>query len=222
MARTGYGAEIARIINKMPYNTLIQTDEIANRLASRFSIPGDKAKAAVNVKLKRMCDHGDIRRLRKGEYCRVRQTVFGPILPDIDQLMAARMTLKNGVRIGYESGASLFNRIGLTTLLPRVVEITTNDYGARLPEGCRIRLKKPAAKITDDNWKYLQFIDAVRQIHDISVDAEDSKHILRTLARKQELDPLTLIFTARRYDSVKTLLSLTDLFMEGKDAAASE
>ena len=221
MARTGYGAEIARIINKMPYNTLIQTDEIANRLASRFSIPGDKAKAAVNVKLKRMCDHGDIRRLRKGEYCRVRQTVFGPVLPDIDQLMAARMTLKNGVRIGYESGASLFNRIGLTTLLPRVVEITTNDYGARLPEGCRIRLKKPAAKITDDNWKYLQFIDAVRHIYSISVDAEDPKQILRVLARKQELDPLTLIFTARKYDSPKTVLRLTDLFMEVKDETAS-
>lgn len=40
------------------------------------------------------------------------------------------------MRIGYESGAALFNRLGLSTLLPRKVEITTNQYKATLPDGC--------------------------------------------------------------------------------------
>ncbi len=214
MRQTGCGAEIVRIVNDLPYGHLIQTDDVAQQLAMRSAIPYDKARGAVNVKLKRMADHGDIKRLRKGEYCHVKQTVFGPITPDIDQMMITSMTVNGGGRIGYESGASLLNRVGLTTLLPRMVEITTNRYGEQLPEGCHIKLKKPAAPVTDGNWKYLQFIDAVGYSPDTPVDTEAPNQLLRTLAKKQALDPLTLIFTARRYYPPKTVLRLTDLLME--------
>lgn len=183
-------------------------------------MPYDKAKAATNVKLKRMADHGEIRRIQKGVYCHVRQTVFGPVTPDINKAVARELTVKDGTRIGYESGASLFNRLGLSTQLPRTVELTTNRYGMQMPEGCHIKVKRPPAVITDDNWKYLQFIDAVENLSDCHIDADDPDQILRAAAKKQRLDPLALIFTARRYYPSKTVLRLTDLLMEGQYGSA--
>lgn len=214
MARTGYGDAIVRIINAFPYEKLIRTEEVVGQLTQQFPVSYDKARAAVNVKLKRIADSGDIKRVRKGVYCRVKQTVLGPVAPDIDQIIAKNMTVENGVRIGYESGAGLLNRLGLSSLIPREVEITTNQYRLKLPAGCHIRLLKPAVAVTDHNWKYLQFIDTADQLLTAHIDAEVPGQLMKALAAKRELDPLTLIFTARKYYSPKTVLHLTDLLME--------
>ena len=220
MAQTGYGNEIVRIIDALSYEKLIRTEEIAEQLAQRLSIPYDKARTAVNVKLKRIADSGEIKRVRKGVYCRVKQTVFGPVPPDIDRLIAGSVMIENGVRIGYESGAGFLNHLGLSTLIPREIEITTNQYRFKLPADCHIRLLKPAAAVTDHNWKYLQFIDAADRLPTAHVDAEAPERIMKSLAEKRGLDPLTLIFTARKYYSPKTVLRLTDLLMEGNDESA--
>ena len=221
MARRGYGAEIAEIVKAIPYEDPIQTKDVAQQLAKRFAMPYDKAKTVTNVKLKRLADQGDLKRLQKGVYCHVKQTIFGPVAPDIDQIVARNMTLRNGTRIGYESGAALFNRLGLSTLLPRKVEITTNQYKATLPDGCRIKLGKPIAAVTDRNWKYLQFIDVVELLPDAHIDAEAPELLLAAFMKEQRLDPLTLIFTARKHYSSKTVLRLTDLLMEVDNDPAS-
>ena len=119
MTKTACGAEILQIVDALPYEEMIRTEDVAGLLAERLSIPHDKARAAVNVKLKRMADRGTLKRLRKGVYCRVRQTVFGPIAPDIDQIALKSVTVRDGNRIVYESGAGLLNHLGLSTLLPR-------------------------------------------------------------------------------------------------------
>lgn len=186
MAKTAYGAEIIQIVDALPYEELVRTEDVAGQLVNRLSIPYDKARAAVNVKLKRMADRGTLKRLSKGVYCRVRQTVFGPIAPDIDQITLKSVTVKDGSRIGYESGAGLLNRLGLSTLLPRKIEVTTNQYRAKLPEGCHIILTKPAATITDDNWRYLQFIDAAVCLPDAHIDAEAPARLLNALAKNKD------------------------------------
>lgn len=221
MVRRGYGAKIAEIVKAIPYEDPIQTENVAQQLAKRFAMPYDKAKTVTNVKLKRLADQGDLKRLQKGVYCHVKQTIFGPVAPDIDQIVARNMTLRNGMRIGYESGAALFNQLGLSTMLPRKVEITTNQYKATLPDGCRIKLGKPIAAVTDRNWRYLQFIDVVELLPDAHIDAEAPELLLAAFMKEQGLDPLTLIFTARKHYSSKTVLRLTDLLMEVDNDPAS-
>lgn len=220
VAQTGYGDAIVSIIDTFPYEKLIRTEEVVSQLTQRFPVSYDTARAAVNVKLKRIADSGGIQRVRKGIYCRVKQTVFGPAVPDIDQIIARDMTVENGVRIGYETGTGLLNRLGLSSLVPREVEIATNQYRLKLPADCHIRLLKPAAAVTDHNWKYLQFIDAADRLLAAHIDAEAPGQIMKALAAKRGLDPLTLIFTARKYYSPKTVLHLTDLLMEEENGPA--
>jgi hypothetical protein len=221
MEQTGYGEHIAQTVRNMPYEAAIQTEGIAEQLAGKFALPYDQAKALTNVKLKRMADKGEIERLQKGVYCHVKQTVFGKVTPNIDQVLLKTLTIQNGARIGYESGAFLFNKLGLTTLIPRDIEATTNRYGIKLPEGCHIKVRKPPAVVTDENWKYLQFIDMFDELPDAHTDAENPEQLLLQYVKRQQLDSLTLIFTARRYYSQKIVLPLIDLLMEVKNEATS-
>ncbi|MCG9966946.1 type IV toxin-antitoxin system AbiEi family antitoxin domain-containing protein [Pelotomaculum terephthalicicum JT] len=214
MEQIGYGEHIAETVKNIPYEAAIQTENIAAQLAETFALPYEQAKALTNVKLKRMADKGEIERLQKGVYCQVKQTIFGKVTPSIEQVMKKTLTEQNGAKIGYESGAFLMNRLGLTTLIPRNMEITTNRYGAKLPKDCHIKLKKPAVPITDDNWKYLQFIDLTMALADAHIDAEKPELLLTGYAKRQELDGLALLFTARKHYSAKVILPLIDLLME--------
>lgn len=214
MERIGYGEHISNAVENMPYECVIQTEDIAKKLAAEFELPYDKAKVLTNVKLKRMADKGEIERVQRGVYCHIKQTVFGKVTPSIDEIVIKTLKIQDDKRIGYESGASLLNRLGLSTLLPRDIEITTNRYGAKLPEDCRIVTCKPAVTVTDENWKLLQFIDLVSEMPNAHIDAENPEQLLRQYAKKQQLDTLMLIFTARKYYSPKVLIPLIDLFME--------
>jgi len=221
MEQIGYGEHIVNTVRNMPYESVIQTENIAERLAEKFALPYDQAKTLTNVKLKRMADKGEIERLKKGVYCHVKQTVFGKVTPNIDEVVIKTLTVQNDTKIGYESGAFLFNKLGLTTLISRDIEITTNRYGVKLPEGCHIKLRKPSAVVTNENWKYLQFIDMVSQLPNAHTDAEKPEKLLVQYAKKQQLDGLTLIFTARRHYSPKIVLPLIDLLMEVQVKAKS-
>ncbi len=202
------------MIQGIPYGTPIQTEDIAQTLASRFSISYDKARGAANVKLKRMADRGEISRIQKGIYCHVKQTPFGPVTPDIDTLLIKKLTLYHGERIGYNSGASLLNQWGLASLLPRRTEITTNRWESLLPSGSCLLLKRPPEQVTEDNWRYLQFIDAIEGFAGAFVDAEKPEVLLQKQAEKLGLDILKLIFIARRIASAKTVLRIVDMFAE--------
>ena len=125
-----------------------------------------------------MTDKGEIERLQKGLYYHVKQTVFGKASPEIDQVVMKTLTVQIGAKIGYESGASLLNKLGLTSLIPRHIDITTNRYRTKLPERCHIKMWRLPAVVTDQNWKYLQLIDAVKELPNAHIDAEESEQLL--------------------------------------------
>ncbi len=214
MKPVGYGVHIEDTVNNMPYEAAIQTQDVALRLAEDFALPYARAKSITNVKLKRMADKGEIKRLRKGVYCQVKQTVFGKATASSEQIMRQIVTRQNGKRIGYESGLFLMNKLGLSSLIPRDMEVTTNAYSTKLPEDCHVTLKKPVTTITDDNWRYLQFIDLLVELPSASIDAENPELLLTRFAKQQKLDRLTLAFTARKHYPAKVLGSLIDLLME--------
>lgn len=210
MEQLGYGEFIADTVKNLPYESAIQTEDIAEQLAERFALPYDKARKLTNVKLKRIADKGEIERLQKGIYCHVRETVFGKAAPDIDEMVMKTLTEQDGAKIGYESGASLFNKLGLTTMIPRDIEITTNRYRTKLPECCHVKARRPPAVVTDHNWKYLQLIDAVKELPNAHIDAEKPEQLLAEYIKKQQLNGLTLILIARRHYTQRVLLRVID------------
>ena len=212
MKQRGYGKYVKQAVDRVAYGTIVWPRTIAADMAKEFAIPLGQAMTICNLKLKRLADHGTIVRLQKGTYCRAKQTVFGKLGPSKDELATQMLMRVEGRVTGYETGASALNKLGLITLLPRNREIATNNYRARLPEGCHVAARKPVTEVDNENWRYLQLIDAVDNLPRFPIDVEHPERQLRSFAERQKLDPLRLITMAHKYYSKKTTLRLVELF----------
>lgn len=215
-----YGDYITQLVNQFPEGELLTTETVAQAVAQDFEIPLAHAKTVTNNQLKRLADAQRIDRIQKGIYFKAKQTVFGKTRPNLDHFAVQLLTTQNQQIIGYITGAAFMNRIGLTTLIPREIEIVSNQYRRVLPERCHVSARRPAVPVNTENYKYFQLLDAIEAMATAHIDADDPYELIRAAAREQGIKPLDLIIHARQYYSVKTLLRTVDIFAEGTHETA--
>ncbi len=91
---------------------------------------------------------------------------------------------------GFYAGLILENAIGLTTQVPNIVEIVTNNEGSRRREVMvgkqKVRLRKSNVKITERNARILQFLDLMNRI-DLKNLPEESKDKLKSFVKEKKL-----------------------------------
>ncbi len=212
--RTGlYSERIRRIIEDFPIGDPFTNESIARILKKEFELTSENAGLITNNKLKRMFDEGKLGRIEKGVYYVPKQTVFGPVKPDYDRYAVKTLTMDRNEVIGYESGASFFNRIGLSTLIPREIEVVSNNYRKKLPESCHVVVKKPPVAVTSENHRYLQMLDVINDMGRLHIDAENPEEILNSVISKNELDPLRLAGYAGKYYPQKVLPKVIDIII---------
>jgi len=215
METQGYGQHIQRQIQLWPINKPITTMEVAVSLADAANIGIENAKKVTNVNMGRLVKKGELARVKKGVYGKVRETPFGKLNPRPDEIMTS-ILLRNGDKIiGYITGPTLLNAIGLSTQMPADRHIATNRYRYRLPEDTRIRVYKPILVVNDDNAPYLQALEAIMAIEKYSVDTERPDEALRAMLRDRNLDNERLIWYARCHCDQKTLLKTIDIALGG-------
>lgn len=95
-------------------------------------------------------------------------------------------------RCGYISGINFANRIGITTQVPANCEVVTNkatkDYRETTLVSEKIIIRKPRISINESNFKYLQFLDLLKDI-DIYSELEDDElnNKIKTYMKKANL-----------------------------------
>ena len=213
MERLGYGEFIMNKIADIPFGKLFQTDIISEAMAEEYAIPVHNAKPITNVTLKRLADKGLIERFQKGVYYRTKQTVFGKTHPSVGTLEAQLLIRRGDDIIGYETGVSLMNRMGLTTLVPKKREIATNAYRKNINEKYIIA-RKPVITVNAENFRYLQLLDVIRDLPEAPVNAENPKALLHAFAEKNGLDAVEALTYARQHYPQRTLLNLVDVLIE--------
>ena len=76
--------------------------------------------------------------------------------------------LRRGKRIGYYSGYTLANRMGLSTQVPFTIEITSNYAPAQVREltikNHKYIIRRPVVEVTEENVTVLQFLDCLKDI----------------------------------------------------------
>ena len=114
---------------------------------------------------------------------------------------------KDGNIKGYIVGAKLFNKLGLTTLVPNVTDIVTNEckYHKQYDEKLRTYITKPKIEITNENYRYLQFIDILDNKDNIPIDAPNADEILYRIIEECKLDFEKIIKYARETNNRKVL-----------------
>lgn len=119
-------------------------------------------QASVNRILNNMVAAGEIRRLSKGRFYKPKMTQFGELPPDTYQIVKDLIE-KNGKVIGYITGYSTFNDLGLTTQVPFALQIgVRNEKKAIQRDVYRISFIKQQNTITKENIPLLRLLDCLR------------------------------------------------------------
>jgi hypothetical protein len=190
---------VKAVIASAPYGEPLTAAEIAAGFTGVFQMNPDKAKKIVNVYLKRLADQELVFRLKKGIYAKMRKTIFGIIIPDKEKIIAETFLCDGNEVIGYETGATALNRIGLSTLVPKNRQIATNRYRCVVPDKAGITVQKPIATVTTENAHYLQLVAMIRSMRRYPVDADDPGILIRDAIKRLELNDNELIRYADAY-----------------------
>ncbi len=114
--------------------------------------------------LERMQANDLIKKTTKGVFYKPKKTVFGEIAPNYrDQLKL--YLFENGKRIGYETGISLYNKMGLTTQMAYQIKIASRRKRIFINRGAlKATAVKSYAEVTEDNYELLGLLDAIKDI----------------------------------------------------------
>lgn len=158
-------------------------------------------KEAVIKSLNRMAASGKISKLSKGKFYKPENTVFGALQPNQYQVVKDLLE-EDGKTIGYLTGYSIYNQLGLTTQVSNTIQIGKNEVRSKFKrERYTISFIKQKNTITKDNIPFLQVLDAARyikKIPDTSIDAACIR-LLNIVKELSDKDVSTLIRLAQKY-----------------------
>jgi len=158
-------------------------------------------KEAVIKALNRMVASGKIAKLSKGKYYKPENTSFGNLQPNQSQVVKDLLE-ENGKIIGYLTGYSIYNQLGLTTQVSNTIQIGKNQIRPNFKrERYRISFIKQKNTITKENIPLLQLLDAIRyikKIPDASIEAS-CKRFLAIIKTLNEKEIKTLVRLALKY-----------------------
>lgn len=134
----------------------------------------DISKSALNQQLKKLCDKGLLMKYDTGVYYLPKMTLLHSVVgPNADMVARYRFISKGDNIDGFYGGNSFANQIGITTQVPRVVEIVSNNTNSSNREvkigNRRFYVRKPVVPITKDNVYVLQMLELLKNL-DVYLD----------------------------------------------------
>lgn len=168
----------------------------------------------IYVYINRLVKEKKIIQLLKGIYYKPIKGVFGYKKLDINKVINKKYILDENGQKGYYTGAFLFNKLGLTTQIPKDILIVTNacpnnnEYNNK---NLGVIIRKPKLKITDDNYKYLQLFDVLNNKDDIKIEVDNEKKIIYKFIKDSELEIDKIFEYANKTNNKKAIEKLYEL-----------
>ena len=150
------------------YEYLIQHFE-ANEPILKSDIILPISEVNLRQVLKRLCDAGNLKRYSPGVYYLPKESPLKFSVPFSPEDVASKKYIKSNCNyIGYYSGFTFANQLGISTQVPYIMEITSNIASAKSRtiqiRGQKFLLRKSRIQITNDNWQLLQLLDLLKDI----------------------------------------------------------
>ena len=164
------------LIKSFGYNEPILSSEISYK---------NYSKPWINKQLANLCENGQLIRFEKGVYYVPKNTLLGPSKLSLQKVIEKKY-IANG-ESGYYSGASFLNKIGLSTQVPNIIEIYTNNEPSKVREitvgSVKVRLRKSRIAIDKNNVAVQSFLELMNSVSPSFFD-EERKNITAEFVKK--------------------------------------
>ncbi len=201
---------IGEYIGKMEMRVPIFSNDIYGYVAKR--IPAVQ-KGVVNAYIVRYEKaNPDFVRYHKGVYYRTIITPFGKAGIRYTELIK-RTYMEDGDNvIGYETGPSYMNKLGLTTQMPACTYLATEKERTVFSrEDTNLLLWRPVTQVNRENYRYLQFLDILDNRQKVKIESENYREILRKYIEDYALSFEKLLWYARYYKNNQVYQGLAEL-----------
>lgn len=158
-----------------------------------LSVKADEYAATAKA-LERLIKKELIKRVSTGVFYKPKHTIFGELMPREEELLKNYL-FDNDKRIAYITGLSLYNKIGLTTQVPKTIKIASRDKRIFASIG-NIKGKpvKSYIDVSDKNYYILEILDALKDFKQIpDMDKKSGLLLLADRIKKWEKNDKTLL-----------------------------
>lgn len=165
-----------------------------------LNLPPEWSESVIKM-LNRLVNEGVIAKISKGRFYKPKKSVFGALKPKQEEIVKDLLE-KDGEIIGYMTGYSVFNRLGLTTQIPNTIQIGTNVRKNKKQRGLfTISFVLQSNPITKDNIPLLQILDTIRFIKEIpdTTINQSCKRIIAIIQELEEGETNKLLILAEKY-----------------------
>lgn len=209
-----YNEILIKYIDKCPYDEPIFIEEIRDYFQKIIQDNFESIFKNIYVYINRLVKKNKLSQFLKGVYYKPIKGVFGDKLLDINKVIEKKYIYDDNGRKGYFIGAYLFNKMGLTTQIPKEILIVTNECPNANEYNNKklgVTIRKPKTPINEDNYKYLQLFDILINKDDIKIEAENEKEIIYKFIKDNELDFEKIFEYANETNSLKSIMKLYEL-----------
>lgn len=135
--------------------------------------------------LERLQKKGVIKKVANGKFYKPEDTVFGELKPSEYELLKPYL-FEGKKRIAYITGASLYNRLGLTRQVASKIKIASRGKRIYVQAGnIKATPVKSYVDVTNDNYQQLGFLDALKDINRVSdLDPKSGVVILSNMLKE--------------------------------------
>lgn len=184
---------VLNYIKDQPKAIPIFIDEVYQFVLPFYKVE-DKQKVYNNVKaiLNRLNKENIIKTAYKGIYYIPKANLFGEMLLGNNEIVKYKYLMdKKGNIKGYITGALLFNQAHLTTQVPNVIDIATNEcknYNKYFNKDLNVIIRQPKIKVNNENYKYLQLFDLIENKDNIGIEVENADELIYEFIKENDLD----------------------------------
>ena len=157
-------------------------------LSSEVSFQG-YSRPWIYKQLNQLCEDGKLVRYEKGVYYIPTQTPFGKSLLNPRKVIERKYISQGGEVVGYYSGMTFQNQLRLTTQMPNVIELYTNNETTRVRDVFvgtqKVLLRRARTKITAANADVLSFLELMNDLTSDVIDDEKKAIITRFISDRK-------------------------------------
>lgn len=209
-----YNDILVNYIDKCPYDEPIFIEEIKDYFKKIVQDNFENVFKNIYVYINRLVKGKELSQFIKGVYYKPKKGVFGNKLLNINKVIEKKYICdENGIK-GYFTGAYLFNKVGLTTQVPKEILIATNecpngnDYNNK---NLGVTIRKPKTLINEDNYKYLQLFDLLINKDNIKIEVDNEKEIIYKFIENNKLEFEKIFEYANKINNLKPIMKLYEL-----------
>lgn len=205
---------LVKYIDEYPYDEPIFIEEIKDYFKNFVNDNFDNVFKNIYVYINRLVKEHKLVQFIKGIYYKPLKGTFGDKLLNINKVISKKYIYDENGQKGYFSGAYLFNKIGLTTQIPKEMLIVTNecpnanDYNNK---NLGVIIRKPKIQIDEDNYKYLQLFDILINKDKVKIETDNEKEIIYKFIKDNQLELEKIFEYANKIKNLKPIKRLYEL-----------